>query len=220
LVLGRATSNLDTQDSPRPRLGGSHHLPLYSILCSSPWGPHPNNYLSQDSQVGVPKFSQLWLPRLWRCITSCENLWLWCGLMKSCSLCQNISNDMLHAACTQGNQVDSQLLVVGSQTTNLTPDLSFGHNLCFRYTNGWCEPILDMYASITFQWYKKLFEAMSFGPCHRVLKIWKSFWDSNLGVWRFIPSHFSHSQEHLKWLPGLPLGSQPYNPLPWSRAQG
>ncbi len=25
---------------------GSHHFPLYSILCSSPWGPYPNGFLS------------------------------------------------------------------------------------------------------------------------------------------------------------------------------
>ncbi len=34
--------NTDTQDSPQPGLGGSHHLPPYSILCASPWGLHPN----------------------------------------------------------------------------------------------------------------------------------------------------------------------------------
>jgi len=44
LVLGRATCNTDTQDSPRPGLGGSHHLPPYSILWTSPWGPHPNGF--------------------------------------------------------------------------------------------------------------------------------------------------------------------------------
>jgi hypothetical protein len=52
---------LDSQDSPQPRLGGSHHLPPYSILCASPWGPHPNGILSQ---VGVSKFPQLGLSRL------------------------------------------------------------------------------------------------------------------------------------------------------------
>jgi hypothetical protein len=31
-----------------------------------------------------------------------------------------------------------------NQTTNLIPDLSFGHNLCFRCINGSCEPILDI----------------------------------------------------------------------------
>ncbi len=44
LVLRRATGNTDTQDSPRPGLGGSHHLPPYSILCDSPRSPHPNGY--------------------------------------------------------------------------------------------------------------------------------------------------------------------------------
>jgi len=36
----RAT--LDSLDSPQPRLGGSHHLPPYSILCVTPREPHPN----------------------------------------------------------------------------------------------------------------------------------------------------------------------------------
>ncbi len=35
----------------------------------------------------------------------------------------------------------------------------------------------------------------------------------HLGVWRFIPSHSLHSREHVKWLPSLPLGPQPCNPL-------
>jgi hypothetical protein len=51
-VLGRATGNSDTQDSPRPRLGGSHHLPPYNILYNSQHGPHPNGFFSWDSQVG------------------------------------------------------------------------------------------------------------------------------------------------------------------------
>jgi hypothetical protein len=86
---------------------------------------------------------------------------------------------MSHAAYTQGNWVDSWLLVVGSQIANLTSGLSFDHNLCFRCPNGKCEPILVIYASIAFQWYKKNFEAMSFDLCNHVLKIRKSIWDSN-----------------------------------------
>jgi hypothetical protein len=39
---------------------------------------------------------------------------------------------MLYITCTQGNQIDSWLFVVGSQITNLTPDLSFGHNFVFQ----------------------------------------------------------------------------------------
>jgi hypothetical protein len=62
----------------------------------------------------------------------------------------DLSNGMLHITCMQGNRVDSRLLVVGSQTTNSIPDLSFGHNLCFNYPNESCEPILDIYVSINF----------------------------------------------------------------------
>ncbi len=45
--------HFDTQDSPRPGLGGSHHLPPYSILCSSRRRLHPNGTFCWDSQNGV-----------------------------------------------------------------------------------------------------------------------------------------------------------------------
>jgi hypothetical protein len=179
VVLGRGTGNTDTQDSPRPELGGSHHLSPYSILYASPRGPHPNGFLSRDSQVGVPKLQQLGLSQLWGRITSCADLRLQCGLKQSCSPRWDFSNSMLHVACTQGNRVDSRLLVVGSQIVNLTPSLSFAHNLCFKCPNEQCEPILDIYTSISFQWYKELLKARSFNPCNGALKIRESFRDSN-----------------------------------------
>jgi hypothetical protein len=74
----------------------------------------------------------------------------------------------------QENRVNSWFLVVRSQSANLTPDLFFGHNLCFRCPNGWCEPILDIYISISFQWYKELFKALGFDPCNRFLNIRES----------------------------------------------
>jgi hypothetical protein len=86
---------------------------------------------------------------------------------------------MLHVAYTQGNRVDSRLLMVKSQTANLTFGLFFGHNLCFRCPNEQCEPILDIYTWIAFQWYKELFKAMGFDPYNRALKIRESFWDFN-----------------------------------------
>jgi hypothetical protein len=52
-------ANSDSHDTPRPGLEGSHHLPPYSILCSSPSRLHPNGYFSRDSQVGVSKLSRL-----------------------------------------------------------------------------------------------------------------------------------------------------------------
>ncbi len=75
-VLGQATGNSDSLDSPRPRLRGSHHLPPYSILCSFVRGLHPNGSFSWDSQGEVLKLSQCGLPGLWAFITSRPKLGL------------------------------------------------------------------------------------------------------------------------------------------------
>jgi hypothetical protein len=190
-VLKRATGNSDSQDSPRPRLGGSHHLPPYNILCASPQGPHPNGILSRDSQMGVPKLPKLRLPQLWGPITLRANLWLGWGLKQSFSPCRELFNGISHATWTQGNQVNFWLLVVGSQTTNLTIGPSFGHKLYFRCPNGSYEPILDIYVSISFQWYNFFFNPFGFDPCNCSLNIRESTGsptpkvDAPLGVWGF-----------------------------------
>jgi hypothetical protein len=49
--------NMDTQDSPRPELGGSHHLPAYSILWASPRGPHPNGFSLPGLPHGSPEIA-------------------------------------------------------------------------------------------------------------------------------------------------------------------
>jgi hypothetical protein len=54
--------------------------------------------------------------------------------------------------------------MVGSQIGILTLDPSFGHNLCFKFPNGSCEPILKIYILRTFSWYKKIFNLMNFDP--------------------------------------------------------
>jgi len=161
----------NSQDSPQLGLGGSHHLPPYNILCVSPQGPHPNGFLSWDSQVGVLKLPRLGLPQLWSAITLRADLWWRWGLKQSCISHRELSNTMLHTTCTQGNRVDSWLLVVGSQTADLIPSLSFGHNLCFRCPNGWCEPILDIYVPRSFQWYKERLKPLKFDLLNRLLKI-------------------------------------------------
>ncbi len=72
-------------------------------------------------------------------------------------------------------------LIFTGQESNCQFDfrLLFWHNLCFRCSNGQCEPILDIYVSIDFQWYKKLFKAIGFDSCNCALKIQESIWDSN-----------------------------------------
>ncbi len=62
LVLGQTTGNTDTQDSPRPGLGGSHHLPPYSILRTSPWGPHPNEFFVPGLPNGSLEIDQVGIP--------------------------------------------------------------------------------------------------------------------------------------------------------------
>jgi hypothetical protein len=126
------------------------------------------------SKMGVSKSPRLEVPQLRRIITSNTDLRLGRGLNQSCNSPWELSNGLSHATCTQGNRVNSQLPVVGSQTVNLTPVLSFGHNLCCRCPNGSCKPILDIYTSITFQWYKELPNARLFDPSNRTLNFWES----------------------------------------------
>jgi hypothetical protein len=72
-------------------------------------------------------------------------------MKQSYSRRQELSNGMWHTTCTQRNHGDSRLLMIESQIDNLTPDFSFGYNLCFRYPHGACEPILDIYIPKAFQ---------------------------------------------------------------------
>jgi hypothetical protein len=156
--------NLNSLDSPRPGLGGNHHLPPYSILCNSARRLHPNGSFSQDSQSGVPKLSRFRLPGLWAFITSHFELGSGRGLNQSCSSRRELSKAMSYSCCRRLEEVDSRLLVVGSQTASLTPGPSFAHNLSCRCPNGSCEDILDIYTSRPFQWYKEHLNVRCFDP--------------------------------------------------------
>jgi hypothetical protein len=166
--------NLGFRSLPRFGLGGTitfsfivYSVPLHEA--TSEWHfvlSFPNGNFELP-KLGTPTtLGQLWGPIIW-----CANLWLRWGLKQSYSPHQKIFNGMSHATCTQGNWVNSWLLVVGSQIANLIPDFFWGHNLCFKCSNGSCEPILDIYVSISFQWYKKLFNIMGFNPYNHSLKI-------------------------------------------------
>jgi len=221
-VLGRATGNTDTQDSPRPGLGGSHHLPPYSILCDSPRRPHPNGYFSQDSRAGVPESRQMGLSGLWSPITLRSDLGSQCDLKQSCSSRRELSNAMSHSRIGHREEVDSLLLVVGSQTGSSTPGPSFGHNLCFRCPNEPSKLILDIYAPRSFQWYKERHEPWSFDPCNRSLKFRKST-GLHLPKWELpwececsfphTPSHFLALPGVCDVTPGLPFALTPGLPL-------
>jgi len=62
---GRATSKLGLTRLTTAQTWGKPPPSPYSILYGWPRDQHPNNILSQDSQVGVPKFPKLGLPQLW-----------------------------------------------------------------------------------------------------------------------------------------------------------
>jgi hypothetical protein len=98
---------LDSLDSPRPGLGGSHHLSPYSILCVASLRPHPSGYLSRDSQSGIPKLSRFGLPGFWAIITSHPDFRSGRGLNQSCSSSQKLSNAMLYSFIAHWGRVDS-----------------------------------------------------------------------------------------------------------------
>jgi hypothetical protein len=171
LVLEQATGNTKSLDSPRPGFGGSHHLPPYSFLCVCTRDLHPNDFLFGDSQGGVPKLSRFGLPRLWELITPSSDLRLGWGVKQTYSSPQEFSNGVSHSTRTHPGQVDSRLLVVGSQTTNLTLGPSFNHNLWCACPNGSCKAILDIYTSRPFQRYKEHLNARCFDLCNQALNV-------------------------------------------------
>jgi hypothetical protein len=149
LGLGTGTWTHKTHHGPDSKV--SHHLTPYSILCVTLRRGHPNGFLSRYSQSGVPKLSWVGVPGFWMNITPRLDLRSGRGLNQSCSPQRELSNAMSHSWSARRERVDSQLLVVGSQTASLTPGPSFAHNLGGRCPNDQCEAIFDIYASRPFQ---------------------------------------------------------------------
>jgi hypothetical protein len=96
-----------------------------------------------ESRVGVPG--------LWELISPDCRVRSRRGLNQSCSSPQELCKAMSHSRIGCQEEVDSRLLVVGSQTVSLTPGPSFAHNLGCRCPNDSCEGILDIYTSRPFQ---------------------------------------------------------------------
>jgi hypothetical protein len=93
---------------------------------------------------------------------------------------------MLHAQIKRREEVDSRLLVVGSQTASLTPGPSFAHNLGCKCPNCQCEGIFDIYVSRPFQWHQKHPNARCFAPCYWTLNIRESWKTPNLQLFQVL----------------------------------
>jgi hypothetical protein len=119
----------------------------------------------------------------------------------------------LHA-CNSG-----RFSTFNGQIDILTLDPSFGHNLCCKYSNGSCKPISNIYVSRDFQWYKEIFNPMSFDLCHLFLKIWEFIGaltpkvGVHLGVWGFIPSHCPTFPRTWNVIPGFHFSPTPSQAL-------
>jgi hypothetical protein len=175
--VGTSHGHFGPRNTPRPGLGGSHHLPPYSIFCDA-----HRDYIQMALFPGTPKLEsrncpetvQGGVPGLWELITPDFQVWSRRGPNQTCSPRRDLSNDVSHSQFGGQQEVYSRRLVVGSQTASLTPGLSFAHNLSYRCPNDQCEVIFDIYASRPFQWHQEHPNARCFGPCCRSLNIRKS----------------------------------------------
>jgi hypothetical protein len=97
-------------------------------------------YIQMALFLGTPKLESrncpetvlVGVPGLWELITLDCRVRLQQGFNQSYSPCQDLSNSMSHFQFGGWEEVDSRLLVVGSQTASLTPGPSFAHNLGCR----------------------------------------------------------------------------------------
>jgi hypothetical protein len=85
------------------------------------------------------------VPKLWKLISPDCQVRLERGLNQYYSSPRELFNAMSHTVIGRRKEVDSWLLLVGSQIASLTPGPSFSHNLGFRCPNGQCEAIRHLH---------------------------------------------------------------------------
>jgi hypothetical protein len=140
--------------------------------------------------------------RLWELITPDCKVWSQRGLNQTCIPRRDLSDDISHSQFGGQEEVDSRLLVVGSQTGSLTPSLSFAHNLGYRCPNDQWEAIFYIYASRPFQWHQEHLNARCFGPFCWNLNIRESRRTLNPQLWKCwaSPPHLAKvGLRHRQW---------------------
>jgi hypothetical protein len=176
-VLGQATGTLTHKTHHGPDSGEATTFPHIVFSATLHGG-----YIQMAFFLGTPKLESrnypetvlVGVPGLWALITPDCRVWSQRGVNQSCIPCQDLSNAMLHYQFGGREEVDSRLLVVGSQIASLTPGPSFAHNLGCRCPNGQCKAIFDIYASRPFQWHQEHLNARCFGSFYRNLNIRES----------------------------------------------
>jgi len=153
--------------------------------------PHFGDYIQMALFPGTPKLES-WncpeivlggVPGLWALITLDFQVWSRRGLNQTCITRRDLSNAMSHSPFGGREEVDSRLLVIGSQIVSLTPGPSFAHNLGDRCPNGQCKAIFDIYAWRPFQWHQEHLNSRWFGPCCRTLNIRESWRTPSPQLW-------------------------------------
>ncbi len=185
-MLGQATGIWTHLIHHGPDSGEATTFPLIVFSATLRRG-----YIQMALFPGTPKLESRNCPEIvsvrisgrWELITPDCRVESQQGLNQSCSPRRDLSNEVLHSQIGCREEVDSRLLVVGSQTASLIPGPSFAHNLGYRCPNGQCEAIFDIYASRPFQWRQERINESSFGPWCRTLNIQESWRTPSPQLW-------------------------------------
>ncbi len=153
-MLGQATGTLTHKT--HHGLDSGEAITFPHIVFSAPLH---GDYIQMALFPGTPKLESrncseiilVVVSGLWELITPDCTVGSQRGLNQSCSPCRDLSNYVLHSQFGALEEVYSRLLMVGSQTANLTPGPSFAHNLGCRCPNDQCEAIFDIYSLRPFQ---------------------------------------------------------------------
>jgi hypothetical protein len=117
-------------------LGEATTFPFIVFFVINHRGYTQMSFCPRTPKMGMLKFLKLRFLKLWRHVTSYANLQLRWDLNQSCNFRQEFSKDMWHTTYTHIIQGDYWFLVVRNQIGTLIRNPSFGHNLCYKYSNG------------------------------------------------------------------------------------